>query len=291
MNKILDFYKKTSLYTDLGLYRDVAKSLPDEVSELAKLQRRQIIHPVIILNHLQNGWWDNLDEVPKTSLVFEDDVFPTAISMLSELLRRDNKYGLNRRVEDKIHVTCRGEAILLAAILKAKGISCRVRAGFCEYLRHDGIYYDHWITEYYNTHDCRWILVDADNQWDDKLIDFDLNDLPRNKFLFGAEAYLKLRNDKIKNENILYSSDPVTIGMDAAIRVLFYDFHSLMNDEVYYDFVPKYVLDKNFHLDEEELSELDSLANLLLHPDDNFDELLNIWNNNLKFRILSGGLN
>ena len=243
------------------------------------------------MNHLQNGWWDNLDEVPKTSLVFEDDVFPTAISMLSELLRRDNKYGLNRRVEDKIHVTCRGEAILLAAILKAKEISCRVRAGFCEYLRHDGIYYDHWITEYYNTHDCRWILVDADNQWDDKLIDFDLNDLPRNMFLFGAEAYLKLRNDKIKNENILYSSDPVTIGMDAAIRVLFYDFHSLMNNEIYYDFVPKYVLDKNFHLDEEELRELDSLANLLLKPNDNFDELINIWNHNLKFRILSGGLN
>ena len=64
-----------------------------------------------------------------------------------------------------------------------------------------------------------------------------------------------------------------------------------MNDEVYYDFVPKYVLDKNFHLDEDELSELDSLANLLLYPDDNFDELLKIWNNNLKFRILSGGLN
>ena len=56
MKKILDFYKKTSYYTDLGLYRDIAKSLPDEVSELAKLQRRQIIHPVIILNHLQDGW-------------------------------------------------------------------------------------------------------------------------------------------------------------------------------------------------------------------------------------------
>ena len=95
----------------------------------------------------------------------------------------------------------------------------------------------------------------------------------------------------METESILYASFPVTLGMDAAIRVLFYDFHSLMNDEIYYDFVPKYVLDKNFHLDEEELSELDSLANLLLEPDDNFDELLSIWNNNLKFRILSGGLN
>ena len=291
MNKILDFYKKTSYYTDLGLYRDVAKGLTDEVSELAKLQRRQIIHPVIILNHLQDGWWDNLDKVPKTSLVFEDDIFPTAISMLSELLRRDNNYSLNRRVEDKIHVTCRGEAILLASILKAKGIPCRVRSGFCEYLRHDGIYYDHWIVEYYSFKDNRWILVDVDDQWDDKLIDFDLNDLPRDEFLFGAEAYLNLRNNKMKKENILYASDPVILGLDAAIRVLFYDFHSLMNDEVYYDFVPKYVLDKNFCLDEEELNELDSLANLLLHPDDNFDELLNIWNNTLKFRILSGGLN
>lgn len=291
MDKILDFYKQTSSYTDLGLYTDFARRLPDEIKELARLQRMQIIHPSIIWNNLQEIWWDNLDKVPKTSLVYEDDIYPTAISMLSELLRRDNNYSINRKVEDKIHVTCRGEAILLTAILKAKGIPSRVRSGFAEYLKHDGIYYDHWITEYYSDIEKRWILVDADNQWGDSKIDFDLNDVPRNKFMFGANAYLTLRNNKIEKEKIIYQSDPVTIGLPAAIRGLFYDFHCLMNDEIIFDFVPRYVLEKNFNLTEDELIELEELASLMLDPDTNFNKLNKIWESKLKYRIMSGGLN
>ena len=73
--------------------------------------------------------------------------------------------------------------------------------------------------------------------------------------------------------------------------MLFFDFHSLMNDEIIINFVPKYVLEKNFNLNEDELKELDELANLMLEPDNNFNKLYEIWNNNLKFRIMSGGLN
>ena len=43
--EILNFYKKTSLYTDLGLYKDFARSLPNDIKELCYLQRHQIIHP------------------------------------------------------------------------------------------------------------------------------------------------------------------------------------------------------------------------------------------------------
>lgn len=291
MKEIIEFYKKTSLYTDLGLYTDFARNLPNDIKQLVKLQRMQIIHPIIIWNNLQDAWWDNLEKVPKTSIIFEDDVLPTAQSMIAELLRRDNNYSTNRKVEDKIHVTCRGEAILLASILKAKGIPARARSGFAEYLRHDGIYYDHWVTEYYNDEEKRWILVDADNQWGDTKIEFDLNDIPRDKFLFGAAAYLNLRKKNINEKNILYASDPVTIGLPAAIRVLFFDFHALMNDEIIFDFVLRYVLEKNFNLNEAELKELDELANLMLEPDSNFNRLCDIWNNNLKYRIMAGGLN
>ncbi len=43
---ILSFYKKTSPYTDLGLYNDFAKNLPDNIEELCLIQRKQIIHPI-----------------------------------------------------------------------------------------------------------------------------------------------------------------------------------------------------------------------------------------------------
>lgn len=292
---ILEFYKQTSLYTDLGLYKDFAKNLTDNINDLCILQRMQIIHPFVYSNpdirKETKCFWGDMTKVPITRLDYEDDLFPTALSMLSELLRRDNNYNNQRKAENKIHVTCRGQAILLAATLKAKGYSARVRSGFSPYIKYDGVNYDHWITEYFDENKNRWILVDADEHCPDHEMGFDLNDIPRDKFIFGAEAYLGMRNKKYKAEEIYYSSNPATLGLKASIRCLFYDFHSLMNDEIIFLHLPKYIQEKNFELSEEEYIELDKLAELLLDPDKNFNELKYIWKNKLQFRIMSGALN
>lgn len=294
-SKILDFYKQTSLYTDLGLYKEFAKQLTNDIDELCVLQRMQIIHPIAYsdsdIRQQSKCFWGDMTKVPITRLDYEDDLFPTASSMLCELLRKNNEYRVDRKAEDKIHVTCRGQAILLASILKAKGYSARVRSGFAPYIKYDGINYDHWITEYFDENKNRWVLVDADEHCSDHEMGFDLNDIPRDKFVFGAEAYLGMRNNKYKTEEIYYASDPATLGLKASIRGLFYDFHSLMNDEIIFLHLPKYIQDKRFELSEEEYIELDKLAELLLEPDKNFDKILYIWNKEPKFRIMSGALN
>lgn len=294
-SKILKFYKQTSLYTDLGLYKEFAKQLTNDINELCVLQRMQIIHPIAYSNpnirKQDKCFWGDMTKVPITRLNYEDDLFPTALSMLHELLRKDNEYHIDRKAEDKIHVTCRGQAILLASILKSKGYSARVRSGFAPYIKDDGINYDHWITEYFDESKNRWILIDADEHCPDHEMGFDLNDIPRDKFIFGAEAYLGIRKNKYKTKEIYYASDPATLGLKASIRGLFYDFHSLMNDEIIFLHLPKYIQDKNFELSEEEYIELDELAELLLEPDKNFDKILDVWNSKLKFRIMSGALN
>lgn len=198
MEQILRYYRQTSCYTDLGYYKEFAERLPDSVDALCILQRMQIIHPVVFLNdpdirRKQDTFWGDMTKVPTTKLMFEDELFPTAISMLSELLRRNTDYSVHREAKDKLHVTCRGQAILLAAVLKAKGYPARARSGFAPYIKYYGICYDHWITEYYKEEEARWVLVDADLHCPDHEIDFNLNDMPRNRFLFGAEAYLGLR--------------------------------------------------------------------------------------------------
>lgn len=293
--KILDFYKNTSLYTDLGLYKNFMKNQTDNINDLCILQRMQIIHPVAFkdseIRNKYNCFWGNMTNVPITRLDYEDDLFPTAISMISELLRKNANYCIQRNAEDKIHVTCRGQAILLAATLKTKGYSARVRSGFAPYIKYDGVNYDHWITEYYDEEKQKWILVDADEHCPDHEMGFDINDIPRDKFVFGAQAYLGIRNGKYKTEELYYASDPATLGIKASLRSLFYDFHCLMNDEIIFLHLPKYILDKNFDLSEEEYKELDQLAKLMLEPDNNFDELLNIWNTNFKYRVMSGALN
>ena len=120
---------------------------------------------------------------------------------------------------------------------------------------------------------------------------FDLNDVPYDKFLFGAEAYLGIRENRYKEETIWYASDPVTLGLKASMRALFFDFHSLMNDEIIFLHMPRYIQNKNFELTEEEYKELDNLARLMLNPNENFDKLYEIWENTPKYRIMSGALN
>ena len=293
--EILEFYRQTSAYTDLGYYKEFAKKLTNDINELCILQRKQIIHPSIFNNEENRNKIDkvygDLRKVPVTKLRFEDDIFPTAQSILAELLRKNPNYTKNREAQDKVHVTCRGQSILLASVLKAKGISARVRSGFAEYINCNEIYYDHWITEYYNEKEKRWQLTDADEHCFDEEHDFDINDIPYDKFLFGANAYLGLRENKYNENSILYASNPPTLGMKAALRGLFYDFHSLMNDEIIFLHLPKYIQQKNFELTENEYKELDELAKLMLNPNDNFYKLKEVWDNNTKFRIMSGALN
>lgn len=302
LEEILEFYKQTSCYTDLGFYKDFAKNLPDDLEELCLLQRHQIIHPFDLkdeeMRRNSNSCYGDMTKISKTTLCYENDLFPTAQAIIAELLRRDSNYSKERKIEDKIHVCCREHTILLASILKAKGIPVRSRSGFAKYVNTNNMQAgDHWITEYYDEKQKRWILVDSDMcfWWDDTLerhhIDFDLLDIPREKFIFGAESYLGLRKNEIGENTIYYASNPPTFGLKAAIRGLFYDFHCLMNDEIIFLHMPKYVREKNFELSEEEYRELDELAELMLNPDENFKKLQEIWENNLKFRIMSGGMN
>ncbi len=299
-NQIIDFYKQTSPYTNLGLYTEFARNLPDDLGELCRLQRAQIIHPFHLVDETSDKahdpYFGDLTSVSDTSLPFENDLFPTAQSIIAELLRRDPRYGLERKNEDKLHLCCREQAILLASVLKAKGFAARVRSGFQSYSPEDETFYDHWITEYYRGDLERWVLVDADFSFEPEIlqaqkINLNFLDLPRNQFLFAAQAYLGIRKGILRPENISYSSVPPAFGLSAAIRVLFYDFHSLMNDEVIFSLAPKYVLDQDFQLSENEYTELDQLAELMLNPEQNFDALRAVWESQKKFRIMSGGLN
>ena len=293
--EILEFYRKTSTYTDLGYYKEFAKNLPNDIEKLCILQRMQIIHPFAFgdksIRTKKDCFWGDMTKVPKERLEYEEDIYPTAQSIIAELLRKNSAYNIKREAKDKVHITCRGQAILLASILKSKGIPARARSGFAEYIHYDGIYYDHWITEYFDEKEKRWKLVDADEHCPDHEMGFDLNDIPYDKFLFGAEAYLGIRENKYKHETILYSSAPPTLGLKASIKVLFFDFHSLMNNEIIFLHMPKYIRDKNFELTEGEYKELEDLARLMINPNENFEKLYEIWENTPKYRIMSGGLN
>ena len=56
---------------------------------------------------------------------------------------------------------------------------------------------DHWVTEYWNAEQSRWIMVDAQLdalQCDVLKIDFDVLDVPRDQFIVGGKAWQMCRS-------------------------------------------------------------------------------------------------
>ena len=91
--EILDFYRKTSSYTDLGPYKDFVKSLSDDIKKLCLLQRMQTIHPIAFkkeeTRNSKKCFWGDMTQISNKDLLREDDILPTSINMIAELLRKN----------------------------------------------------------------------------------------------------------------------------------------------------------------------------------------------------------
>lgn len=287
--KHLDFYRKTSLFTDLGLYEDFARKLPDDLEKLCRLQRKQIIHPVAFyvkdIKKKTETEWGDMTQVPDGRLQYEDDLFPTAQAELHELLRRNPDYSEDRQVKDKIHVTCRGQSLLLCATLKAKGYAARVRSGYAFYIN-NRFWADHWIVEYWNEKLGCWVLCDADIYGFSETVD--PTDIDRNQYMTGGQTWLAFRSGKVLPDDIRYAAGDT--GFKAALLSVVYDFNCLMGNEMCFIHFPK-AFDGVDESSGDFLAKIDGIANLLCLPDENFEKLREIWDNSPEWKTFNGGLN
>src|SRR3972149_574370 len=136
-NKILDHYLEFSIYTNPGLYKKELRKLPKDVRKIGDLVRRQIIHKTTLARGNTGTNADkrfgDMEKVPWYRQP-EDDILVTASAMLAELYRRDRRgFVKDRKEEDKLVLTCRFVAILMASMLKSKGIPARLRSGNASY--------------------------------------------------------------------------------------------------------------------------------------------------------------
>lgn len=296
-NKILNHYLQFSQYTNPGLYKDVLqKGLPDKVEEIGLLIRKQIIHRMTLKNG-NTGSNADLRYGDTTKVPWyrqpEDDVFVTASAMLSELFRRDPRgLILDRSVENKLVLTCRFTSILMASLLKIKGIPARVRSGFAPYFNVEGLpgskSDDHWINQYWNEKESRWVTIDVDGSIEGYL-KFNPYDIPEGTFDFSPDAWLAVRSGKVDGQHFWNAGGHG--GLIVVAWELFYDFHCLMNDEVIYMHTPEITHFGKFEkLTEQQLGEIDNLAKLMQKPEDNFEELNKIWETKREFRLLKGAL-
>lgn len=265
-------YLETSVYTYPGAYREYLVSLPDDIPALGMLICDQLTHPTLLYTppspYLEDTYFGKFSSYPKERFKDEDELFVTTAAMVAEIFRLDERgFVTGKDVTKRITVSCRHASVLFSAILKAKGIPCRSRAGFIDFGNDGDCYIEHWVNEYWSFAKNRWILVDVDGYYEyERRFGYSQFDLPRRKFLTASEAWLGLRDNTLDKKIKLFSQEPDI--SEGVCGYLFMDFHSLMNNEIFYSHQPKYLRRRFHQLSREELAELDQLALLILESPD-----------------------
>lgn len=290
--QLRDHYLQFGVFTNPGLYKKcLSEDLPIEIREIGLLVRKNIIHRTTLAAGNTGTNVDlrfgDMTEVPWWRQP-EDDILATAAAMLAELYRKDGRgFVSDRATQDKLVLTCRYVSILIAAILKSKGIPARVRSGNAPYFE-KGQSDDHWINQYWNDEEGRWVTIDVDGSL--SLVEnFDPYDLPVGAFDFPGKAWLDVRSGN-RSADDFYNAGGER-GLVVVAWSLFYDFHSLMNHENIYLHIPNMVRVNNFPtLAGPQLKEIDELAELMIDPDENFVEIKELYETKREFRLLGGGL-
>jgi len=267
---VLDFYKQYSSFTDPGEYVYLYKNLPDSLPELCSLIKSQFIHPFSELpNYSQQIPKERWNEMAN---------YPTVKSILKGLVTYDSRgFVKDRKPEDRLVLGCREYAILLASVLKHRGIPARVRAGHATYLM-PGFHVSHTICEVWNKKGKRWMLVDPGMN----MIDFS-----REKFDFSNETWFKLQKKEI--DPTVYGLPGNHIGLVSIVGKISPDLASILGTEyTIFQYAPilDYAFKNNNQLPAEQIEILNKICELMKSLDAiNLSKLQEIYNNTPQIQI------
>ena len=267
---VLDFYRQYSSFTDPGEYKYLYKNLPDSLPELCSLIRSQFIHPYAELPRYR-------ELIPKERWN-ESVKYPTVKSVLEGLISYDSS-GIvkNRKPENRLVLGCRHNAILLASILKYRGIPARVRIGHVTYLK-PGFHLSHTICEVWNKNDKRWMLVDPG---------MDMVDFSREKFDFSNDLWLKMQNKEIDPN--LYGIPGRYTGLISIVGKVNTDLASILGTEYpVYQYAPilEYAFQNNNQLTSKHIETLNRISELMKSLNaENLSKLKEIYNNTPEIQI------
>jgi hypothetical protein len=183
----LTYFAQYGKLTNPGPYAHLYKNLPSDVPSLVRVVQGLMVHVFWGERYGLSLSDDRKAEVQLRSME----------RRLARMLELDPSPLITSRPnEKKIVGNCRDFSVTLASMLQSKGIPARPRCGFGTYFE-PGLYIDHWVCEYWNEVEQRWVLVDAqldEVQRDVLKIAFDPLDVPRDQFIVGGAAWEMCRS-------------------------------------------------------------------------------------------------
>jgi hypothetical protein len=266
-----EYYRGTGPMTALGAHAEEFRALPKDLASLCELVQGVLIHRDIA------PWLYGLT----LSEAQRDDgnIRPIA-KMLTRIHALDSRpLTAARDVGHRLPSVCRHFSLMLSAILQYQGIPARPRCGFGAYFT-PGKFEDHWVCEYWNANEKRWILVDAQLdaiQRNALHINFNPLDVPRDRFIIAGNAWQTCRSG---------GADPANFGLTHAhLQGMWFiagnvvrDLASLNKMELLPWDVWGLMEMNDAALTDEKKALLDRVATLTLADDDAFPEVRAIYN-------------
>ncbi len=267
---VLDFYCQYSSFTNPGKYEYLYEDLPDSLPALCQIIQKQFMHIV--------AEYPSYKDIMPGDSRYDITKYTTIESILETLYQKDSKgLTINRKPENRLVFSCQNYALMLASMLKHKGIPARVRYGHATYLIPD-FHASHVICEVWNKTEKRWMLVDPN---------INMIDFSKDKFDFSNEAWLQMQNGAIDPNTFgfpgKYSGEGSITGKISA------DLASILGTEyplTMYSPIMEYYFEGEKQLPQEQIKILDSISELMQSLNaENLSKLQRIYNNTPEIQV------
>jgi hypothetical protein len=184
------FYAAQSLVTDPVEYKDLYDNIPGDIPSLCTVIQGLLLHLF-----WAPDYGVSLSDERKREVTIRK--ITRQLARILELA--DLPLTRGRTVKKRLIGTCRDYSVLLTSFLRHKGIPARLRTGFAAYLK-PGIFEEHYLCQYWNDAQNRWITVDTqlDEDHCKKLnIRFDPCDVPEDQYWLAGKAWQMSRQGEI----------------------------------------------------------------------------------------------
>jgi len=273
-----EYYRHDGPMTAPGAHAEEFSKLPRDVARLCEVVQGLLIHRDIA---------PFLYDLKLTEAQRDDGHIRPVAQMLTRIHELDSRpITTARDYSGRLPSVCRHFSLMLSAMLRHHGIPARPRCGFGAYFN-AGKFEDHWVCEYWNAAESRWILVDAQMdpvQRKAFKLDFSPLDLPRDRFIIAGDAWQICRSGR---------ADPAAFGLTHVnLKGLWFvegnvirDLASLNRMEM----LPWDVwgmMDMNdAALTEEKRALVDRVAALTISGDEKFAEVREIYESDERLRV------
>jgi hypothetical protein len=266
----LSYYTAQSWVTDPGESVDLFEGLLTEIEALRQVCQNIFVHKWVLKYNGKRAYGVDLSDFEAAGRTPADEYNQVTVREILAFLQEIDDAPLMspRPPLSRVIGNCRHYAVMLTSILRHQGVPARARSGCAGYLepRDPEFFVEHYITEYWNQDEERWILVDAqldEGQIGDFGITFDPCDVLRDEFVMAGEIWRRYRAGEVNPDK--YGIEGI-VGPDY-IKFKVVNDVAFLNKEEVLPWDGWGLGEKPLNeLDEHELDLLDTLASLSIMP-------------------------